>query len=572
MLFYFLLGYKDDSGSVPSDKRSIISSLTTDKARYHPGEEVWFSCMTNASSGTITVTYYHLNKKIGKESIPIHEKGMQNWRWAPPSTDYKGYLAVVEFTGGENHDRAAIGVDISSDWSKFPRYGFLTHFDVTDEVKMRETLAQLNRFHLNGLQFYDWHYEHQEPLKMIKGKPAEEWEDVSNRKIKLDSINQYIKLSHERNMMAMGYNLLYGSFENRNDVSREWHLFKDPDEGEIDQHPLPSGWKSSINIMNPTNPWWQEFLIDQQKAVYRNLDFDGWHIDQLGNRGNVYNELGDSIDLSESFLPFLTKIKEEISEKAIVMNAVNQYGQESISASPVPFLYTEVWDPHNTYKDLQKLLYENHSISQGTKNTVLAAYMNYDHSEETGQFNESGVLLTNAVIFANGGAHLELGEHMLSREYFPHDSLTISPSLRKKLIHYYDFLTAYENVLRDGIVKSEAELQTESGLPLSSNGEKGTLWYTARQKENSQILHFINLIDTDHTKWRDNDGSQPKASKRKEIDLSLSTDREIKKLWLASPDIRGGEPITLPYNHNGHTLSFELPSIEYWDMVVIEFK
>jgi dextranase len=57
---------------------------------------------------------------------------------------------------------------------------------------------------------------------------------------------------------------------------------------------------------------------------------------------------------------------------------------------------------------------------------VFAAYLNYNKADNGGSgdkmMNTPGVLLTDAVMFALGGSHLELGDHMLSREYFrlPH--------------------------------------------------------------------------------------------------------------------------------------------------------
>ena len=48
--------------------------------------------------------------------------------------------------------------------------------------------------------------------------------------------------------------------------------------------------------------------------------------------------------------------------------------------------------------------------------------MNYKlGGEGRGYFNAPGVLMANAAIHAWGGAHLELGEHMLTTEYFPNN-------------------------------------------------------------------------------------------------------------------------------------------------------
>ena len=49
--------------------------------------------------------------------------------------------------------------------------------------------------------------------------------------------------------------------------------------------------------------------------------------------------------------------------------------------------------------------------------------MNYNKADNRGEFNTPGVLLTDAVMFALGGSHLELGgDHMLCKEYFPNEN------------------------------------------------------------------------------------------------------------------------------------------------------
>lgn len=70
------------------------------------------------------------------------------------------------------------------------------------------------------------------------------------------------------------------------------------------------------------------------------------------------------------------------------MNAVSQYGQEkSISKSDIDFLYTEVWSESKTYEDLAQVIINNNSYSNNSKQTVLAAYMNYDKSGNSGFIN-----------------------------------------------------------------------------------------------------------------------------------------------------------------------------------------
>ncbi|MCA1040671.1 glycoside hydrolase family 66 protein [Bacillus infantis] len=552
------------------ESKDLLFNLQTDKARYNPGDSVQFSIEAEAE-GTVKVTYYHLGRQLDTEAAELKAPGTHKWSWNPPEKDFKGYLAVVSVENGSSKQTETIAVDVSSSWSRFPRYGFLSDFADSSSETAANIISALNRYHLNGLQFYDWHYEHQEPLKMEDNLPAGHWVDVANRRISLQKVQQYIGEAKQRNIKAMAYNLLYGSFE-QNGLPREWQLFKDQSRSEPDIHPLPGGWKSNLLIMNPANPWWQDHLIKQQKMVYEYLGFDGWHIDQLGDRGEVFNEHGDSIQLAESFQPFLEKIKQKLPDKEIVMNAVNQFGQPAISGAGAAFLYTEVWDPYKHYGDLKKILDENRDLSNNGQASVLAAYMNYHHSDERGMFNEAGVLLTDAVIFSNGGAHLELGEHMLSKEYFPHNQLQMSEGLQQKMASYYDFLTAYENVLRDHTRDSEAAITSHEGLPLATGEpEQQKIWVLPKESGNRKILHFINFLDAVHMEWRDTNADQAKPKERRDLTFSLEANRKVEKLWLASPDIKSGRPEELPFRQENGNVIFSLPSLTYWDMVVAEY-
>ena len=81
------------------------------------------------------------------------------------------------------------------------------------QEEMTKVVNRLNRFHINGIQFYDWQYKHHEPVKMDGNKPAAEWPDIANRQVAYDTVKGYIDLAHGRNMKAMNYNLLFGAYE-----------------------------------------------------------------------------------------------------------------------------------------------------------------------------------------------------------------------------------------------------------------------------------------------------------------------------------------------------------------------
>lgn len=44
----------------------------------------------------------------------------------------------------------------------------------------------------------------------------------------------------------------------------------------------------------------------------------------------------------------------------------------------------------------------------------------------------------------------------------------------------------------------------------------------------------------------------------------------VKKIWVASPDNYGGAPQELKFKQQGDYVTFTIPSLKYWTMVVIE--
>jgi len=307
--------------------------------------------------------------------------------------------------------------------------------------------------------------------------------------------------------------------------------------------------------------------------VYKYLAFDGYHMDQVGDRGTRYKYDGSLENLATAFKPYIDAIKTVAPEKYNVMNAVAQYGQQGIATSTSDFLYSEVWSPSDSYNDLVNIIKQNNTLSNNTKNTVLAAYMNYDKANSVGYFNTASILMTNAVIFAFGGDHLELGEHMLCKEYFPNNNLTMKDDLKQALVNYYDFLVAYQNLLRDGgSFNTVTVASTDSKISISAwPAAQGKVAVFGKKFDTAQVIHFINFTNSSTQQWRDKDGIQVMPALIKDAKLLLTTDKTVKKMWIATPDIAGGASRTINFAQSGDKVSFILPELRYWDMVVVEY-
>ena len=546
--------------------------LFTNKARYNPGELVELS-FTGSISATAKIRYKHLNTVL--EEIPLSSA---NWTWTAPQADFKGYLVeLVDTVNGIEKLIASVAVDVSSSWTRFPRYGFLSKFPQLTDGEMETVIKNLNRHHINGIQFYDWHYKHHKPLAGTPESPAASWKDIINRDNFRATIQGYITKAHACNMNAMFYNLVYGALNNAavDGVSNTWYMYTNTSRTNIDKFVLPKPpFISDILFTDPSNVEWQNFLNQENRKVYSVYEFDGYHMDQVGNRDKtLYRYSGEVINLANTFKPFIESAKQSAPAKAIVMNAVNQYGQQGIAQAPVDFLYTEVWHPNESFNALAQVIKDNNTISDNLKNTVLAAYINYDLANKAGYFNTPSVLLADAVIFAFGGSHLELGEHMLGKEYFPNSNLQMKEDLKKALVAYYDFLVAYQNLLRDGGSFNSIEVKSLDGKTSFKEWpmEKGKVATLGKAFNDKQIIHLLNFKLATTDQWRDKTGIQADPGFSEQLQISVTTNKSVKKIWFSSPDLNKGGSETLSFSQVGDQATFTLPGLKYWDMIVMEF-
>lgn len=554
----------------PDAGKNAEISLSTDKAAYAPGETVTFTA-SQMPEGAIYIRYRHLDENLGEQAA-----AGTTWTWTAPDNDFTGYLVEVYQKSSEGETTlATIGVDVSSDWTRFPRYGFLSSFGDIPQSGIEGVIDNLNRHHINGVQFQDWHYKHHWPLGGTRENPLESYLDIASRTTKLSTLKAYIEKIHSCGMKAIFYNLCFGALDDaaQDGVNERWYIFSDNNHTNKDVHALGAPFKSSIYLLDPANTEWQEYIGERNDDVYAVLDFDGYQIDQLGNRGTRYDYDGNQVDLPAGYASFINAMKTLHPQKRLVMNAVSGYGAEQIAGSgKVDFCYNEMWNSEDQFTDLRSTIEVNDSYSGGTLKTVFAAYMNYDLANNIGTFNTPGVLLTNAVIFALGGSHLELGEHMLCKEYFPNSNLGMSEELQEAMVAYYDFLVAYQNLLRDGGSLNEVTVASADGklnfAPWAPS--LGNVVTLGRKVGTRQVVHLLNFSQANSLSWRDLNGTMPEPQLVESFAVDITTADPVERVWMASPDIDGGAVRELPFENTATGVRITIPSIKYWDMIVLE--
>ena len=544
-------------------------SLTTTKALYSPGAIVNFSGTFNQSQSGVylTVKYYHLTTLITTTTVNFTGTST-SWSWTTPSTNNQGYLvSAVLMSGSTVLDTATVGVNVASNFNYFPIYGFLSDFSSKTDYQMDSLMNIINRYHINLLQYYDWMDTHHKPLAGTPTSPSLTWNNLSNKLTYFNTIKGYIDRGHTNyNMSSMFYDLIYGSYSNVT-FDPSWYLYTTSAHTTHWSVSMPAGWETpNIYMMNPNNTNWSSYYMSNITDVFNatNLHFDGWHIDQLGDYGYMYDSSGATVDVASTFPTVIQTVKNNNLGKLVTMNAVNTYGQSLIATKPVELLYTEMWDGNQTYQSFATVIQANEGYNSALKN-IFAAYVGRSNSGSTGTQSDGAVLLADATIFALGGAHIEMGEHMLCNEYFPNSNLAMSATLLKTLPAYYDFMVAYENILRDG--------RHFNGVTLS--GTDAQYWPPVLGKVatlsvgwgNDIVFQCLNYTNAGTLNWQD---SQPTPTVKKNMSFSFPCTATVNKLWYASPDFNKGLPQTLSFTQGGGVVTFTLPKIQYWDMIVAE--
>ena len=504
-------------GMKDQDDSATLLDLNTDKAVYYPYEKVIFHATSVSGHGHLVVKYYHLNNLVATKEI-YYGTSEISWSWFLPSDDNIGYAVVIENHVGNNVSTNTIAINVSNDIYNFPIMGFLSKYDNDSSVERKKNLDYLKRLHINLVQFYDWFDLHSLPLPVATNgdslQVSNTWTDIGNRLTRKKVVEDYCNLAKEYGMKPLAYMAMNWSDTNQlvhglsaemflyNDNSRDLgHVYKTMDKN--------NGWgKYSLWNANWMNGPWQDYIVNQMRIVRDNMPFDGWHIDMFGDPGNKYESNGNAISsatLAGGIHYFLNKANNLGWDTGV--NSVGEYGLTDIRNSNVPkYLYTEVWDNRKTYNDLfnlVKFLTESRDSNKQKKGVIIAAYMDYNYakSNQGKNFNDDGIILTDLVIMASGGMHLEMGEHLLDNEYFPNNNLNMSDSLKNTYLpEMYDFFVAFKEII--GLGYQVDGLATIDGGSVDSL-QSGKVCGISRGNKNDYLgLSLINLRTT-NTEWRD---------------------------------------------------------------------
>ena len=390
----------------------ILQQVYTDKARYNPGNTVTITVSeknnTGSSwTGSIALSITHLESSVYTSSQNVTlangATGTTTFTWTAPATDFQGYR--LDVTAG-TIDYLAGAIDVSSDWTRFPRYGEMDTFDSSEtQAQSQDLINQLARdYHINAYQIYDWFWRHENLIPKTNGVPNSSWTDWSGRNITWSTVQNQINAIHAQNGAAMAYNMTYGALNGYGTyspgVSTNWAVFPDSShttQSHFDFGPAFPG--TSMYIFNPTNVGWQNYMVGQYQDALTTGNFDGLQLDQLGkpwcctfgdSNGLVYDNQGKPVDIGYAWASLVGNDKATNSAHKVTFNVVNGgvtgsgvqngagiWGVDNvIRNAKTDFTYSELWDNTETFTAAKAWIDYARRMS-GNKAMVVAAYMNY---------------------------------------------------------------------------------------------------------------------------------------------------------------------------------------------------
>lgn len=519
---------------------------------FSPGETITFFIeMESAASETagIQVFVQHLTDLpicIEKTFQIVSGQQTVQMHWVPPLTP-AGYSARLEVNTTKESFYAATAFDVLSNWTAFPRYGFLTDFSAS-RSDPDTVLQKLTRFHINGLQFYDWQYRHDQLLA-----PAESYIDPLGREMSLASIRRLVDAAHKYGMACMPYLAVYAASADFWRLHPDWALYNE--EGK----PIPFG-EDFLGLMDPSvdSPW-SRHLLDEGAHTLKKIPFDGLHIDQYGEPKRAWDSANDPVDIPRAFVDFIQSASDQHPDKTILFNAVGNWPVEVLAKSTVDFMYIEIWPPDVEYLHLARIVLDAIKLSHG-KPVVIAHYLPASRPVNN--------LLADAVILACGGTRIELGEdaRLLSDPYFPkHEEL--SPDLFAALRQLSDFAVRNGEWLGSYTLSSEEKemwVVGELNPKFVSTGE--SLMTVVRKHFKKTVLTMVNFSGLNHHQRWDEDHDAP--AQQEKLSIKIQVDKQPSQVFWDCPEMTGG-PQGLKFEHSDGILTVHVPQINFIGLIAI---
>lgn len=619
-----------------------LTACYTDKAKYQASDTATVNLefdnqANNMRSLTVTVdgntpTGYVVTLATVAINIPAG-KSKRSVSFKLPSQDNTSYLLQVAVLENDIPQATqTIGLDVGSSWTTTPRYAALTNFNPSDQTNkdnISDDIATLNKFNINATMYYDGYYRPQNTI------PSDSYQTWIGETVSKDILKQGVQTNHSYGQSALLYNMINATTGTPNDsdtamtdsskfktvtrqdgttgVESTMGIFRT---GKCNECPVPGtfdglGEQATYNMLgsfndrddvdhkvqyyyNPASPDWQNYIGNIMQSSLDLIGFDGWQGDTIGDiYGVPYKDKGtnnNGFHTKDTYASFINAIKPKyFANKQLGMNAVNYGGQEKLNLSKADFNYAELWQSDQpTYQDLANCIQTTKQNSD--KPLIVPSYMYHDwynsgSSDFPSTFKDDVILLKDAVIFANGGAPMELADngYQLPTEYYPdtrtHYKIMMSDKLGNPdtglLRKLYDFVTAYSSLLyQSKHTTNLVYIEDSNGNHInSSNADSGKVYSITSNKNGVDILQLVNLTGCTNSNWQVNNADDERTKNITPINNIKVKYYTNNKGTLYGTSYETGVRNIIPYttgsDSGGNYITFIVETLNLWNLLYI---
>ena len=597
---------------------------------------------------TVNLTLQHASEIIGQDNVDLilaagTSAKVSNLTVASEwLTNNSGYLVTISVNdkSGSTLSSKRAGLSVEDDWTVFPRYGIVAG-SPTDQNSIlvknleayRKELELMKSMNINSYFFYDAYSEATDPYPEGVDSFVQKWNTWSHTQVDTKAVKKLVDQVHKSGAVAMLYNMISADSNPKNPalpLAALAYNFYDSFGKKGEPMTYTIGDNPTQVYYNPANPDWQKYIAGVMKSAMDRMGFDGWQGDTIGdNRVTDYehrnsSDEADSHMMSDSYASFINAMKDLIGEKYyITINDVNGGNDDKLAKARRDVVYNELWTNGGSvipgrmqvaYGDLKARI--DMVRNKTGKSLIVGAYMEepgIDYTVPGGKatngagkdalsgkpLQADATLLVDATVAAAGGYHMSIAAlananaalNVLQSAYYPTQYLSVAKDTIRKLYNYQQFITAYENLLRDeGVINSTQSVSTKNAageiLSKDALGVTGDqVWTFAKSGKGFSTVQMINMMGI-NAGWHNEEGyadnKTPDAQENLTVRLSLSgkTAQEAAKIadqvYVTSPDDWATSSMkkaqaSLETDENGQpVLVISVPKLTLWNMLYIK--
>ncbi|MGA7834870.1 MAG: glycoside hydrolase family 66 protein [Acidimicrobiales bacterium] len=370
-----------------------------------------------------------------------------------------------------------------------PVPGFVTSFD---DSSSDGVLAWLRDLRCTAVQVYDWMDSYSTALA-----ESGDYEDPLGRPISRGALERLVRGIKELGAVAQAYAPVIAAGSDLATEHPQWRLYRNDG--------LPESLGDLLEIMDPGNPQWQSYWIENYGTAADALGFNGFHLDTYGYPRDAQNERGKRVDVAAGYASFVHAVRRARPEDVLSFNQVNGVPRGFMTPAPPSFRYVEVWPPNDRWRHLEGLIAR--SAGGARHGDTLAIYPPVWDGERASALHTC--VLSEAVVTVLGANTLIWGDNdgVLRHPYYVNHE-TLQSDERLVALEWHRFGLRCRDLFRAATDTSWYELSDENAsVTVSWTGESrpepvgGALFARVFRDENLIVVSLIDLTGSNEGSW-----------------------------------------------------------------------